>query len=46
MIDLSPADFIEYRRVKGAFEGVRIATLLKCGLEVLKTPLCGIAPDV
>ena len=44
MIDLSPPDFIEYRRVKGAFEGVRIATLLTCGLEVLKAPLCGIAP--
>jgi CRISPR-associated endonuclease Csn1 len=44
MLDLSPADYVEYRRVEGAFEGVLVATLLKCGLEVLKAPLCGPAP--
>ncbi len=42
MVDLSPADYVEYRRVPGAFEGVRVATLLKCRLEVLRAPLCGV----
>jgi CRISPR-associated endonuclease Csn1 len=42
MLDLSPADFIEYRRIKGAFETVSVATLIKCGLEVLRSPLCGL----
>lgn len=44
MFDLSPADYIEYRRIKGAFETVSVATLIKCGLEVLRSPLCGIPP--
>jgi len=42
MFDLSPADYIEYRRIKGAFETVSVATLIKCGLEVLRSPLSGI----
>jgi hypothetical protein len=45
MFDLSPADYIEYRRIKGAFETVSVATLIKCGLEVLRSPLCGIPPN-
>ena len=45
LVDLSPTDFCQYRRVRGAFEAVRVATLLRCGLEVLKTPLCGIPPE-
>ena len=44
LVDLSPADQIIYRGQPGCFRDVSIATLLKCGLEVLKTPLCGIAP--
>lgn len=45
MLDLSPADYVEYRRIPGAFEGVLIATLRKCGLEVVKAPLTGIPSD-
>lgn len=44
MVDLSPADYVEYRRVPGAFETVSVATLLKCGLEIVKAPLCGVTP--
>jgi CRISPR-associated endonuclease Csn1 len=44
MLDLSPADYVEYRRVPRAFEGVLVATLLKAGLEVVKAPLCGLPP--
>ncbi len=44
MLDLSPADYVDYRRVPGGKEGVLVATLLKCGLEVLRVPLCGPAP--
>ena len=44
LVDLSPADQILYRRQPGCFQQVSVATLLKCGLEVLKAPLCGIAP--
>jgi hypothetical protein len=43
MLDLSPADFIEYRRINGAFEAVSVLTLMKCGLEILKPSLCGFA---
>jgi CRISPR-associated endonuclease Csn1 len=44
MFDLCPADYVEYRRIKGAFETVSVVTLMKCGLEVLHPSLCGIAP--
>ena len=44
LVDLSPADQILYRRQSGCFQQVAVKTLLKCGLEVLKAPLCGIAP--
>jgi hypothetical protein len=43
MLDLSPADYVEYRRVSGAFETVSVLTLMKCGLEILKPSLCGVA---
>lgn len=43
LLDLSPADQILYRGQPGCFQQVSVATLLKCGLEVLKTPLTGIA---
>ncbi len=41
MVDLSPSDYVQYRRVRGAFEGVRISTLMKCDLELLNPPLSG-----
>jgi len=44
MLDLAPSDYVHYRRVEGAFEGVSVVTLIKCGLEVLRSPLCGIPP--
>jgi len=43
LLDLSPADQITYRRQPGCFENVSVATLLKCGLEVVKAPLTGIS---
>lgn len=43
LLDLSPADQILYRGQPGCFQQVSVATLLKCELEVLKTPLTGIA---
>lgn len=42
LVDLSPADQITYRGQEGCFANVSVATLLKCGLEVLKAPLCGV----
>jgi hypothetical protein len=42
LLDLSPADQILYRGQPGCFQQVSVATLLKCGLEVLKAPLTGI----
>ncbi len=45
LIDLSPADQIAYRGEQGCRSNVSVATLLKCGLEVLKAPLCGVAPQ-
>lgn len=42
LVDLSPADQITYRRQPGCFQNVSVATLLKCGLEVVKAPLCGV----
>jgi CRISPR-associated endonuclease Csn1 len=44
LVDLSPADQIAYRRQPGCFENVSVVTLVKCGLEVLKPPLCGVPP--
>ena len=44
LIDLSPADQVLYRGEFGCYRDVSLATLLKCGLEILKTPLCGLAP--
>lgn len=44
LVDLSPADQIAYRKQPGCFQQVSVATLVKCGLEVLNAPLCGIAP--
>ena len=43
MVDLSPADYVAYRRVPGAFETVSVLTLLKCGLEIVKAPLYGVS---
>ena len=42
MIDICPADYVEYRRVAGAKETVNIVTLVKCGLEILDSSLCGV----
>jgi hypothetical protein len=44
LLDLSPADQILYRGQPGCFQQVSVATLLKCGLEVVKAPLCGLKP--
>lgn len=43
LLDLSPADQIRYRGEKGSFRDVSLETLLKCGLEILKPTLCGVA---
>ena len=43
LVDLSPPDQIHYVRQPGSFQNVSVATLLKCGLEILKTPLSGVA---
>ena len=43
LVDLSPTDQITYRRQPGCKENVSVVTLINCGLEVLKAPLCGIA---
>ena len=45
LCDLSPADQITYRGQLGSYKNVSLATLLKCGLEVLQAPLCGVAPE-
>lgn len=42
LVDLSPPDQIRYRGEKGCFQNVSLETLRKCGLEILRTPLCGI----
>jgi CRISPR-associated endonuclease Csn1 len=42
LVDLSPPDQITYRRQPGCYENVSLTTLLKCGMEVLKSPLCGV----
>jgi HNH endonuclease/RuvC endonuclease subdomain 3 len=45
LLDLSPADQILYRGQPKCFQNVSVATLLKCGLEYVKTPLCGVKPN-
>jgi len=42
-VDLSPTDQIRYRGEDGCFQNVSLETLLKCGLEILKPTLCGVA---
>ncbi len=42
LVDLSPPDQIRYRGERGCFQNVSLATLLKCGLDILHPPLCGI----
>ena len=44
LVDLSPPDQIRYRGEEGCFQNVSLETLRKCGLEVLRSPLCGIPP--
>lgn len=43
LVNLSPPDQIRYVGQPGSFQNVSVATLLKCGLEILKTPLSGVA---
>jgi hypothetical protein len=43
LIDLSPPDQVLYRGRPGSYANVSVATLLKCGLEILAPPLCGVA---
>jgi len=45
LLDLSPADQILYRGQPECFQNVSVATLMKCGLEVVKSPLCGVTPS-
>ncbi len=45
LVDLSPPDQIRYRGEEGSFQNVSLETLRKCGLEVLRSPLCGIPPN-
>jgi CRISPR-associated endonuclease Csn1 len=44
LVDMSPSDQIIYRRHPGCLENVSVATLLRCGLEVLRAPLSGVPP--
>ncbi len=43
LLDLSPPDQIRYRGEEGCFRDVSLETLRKCGIEVLRSPLSGIA---
>ena len=43
LLDFSPPDQIIYRGEPGCFKNVSVATLLKCGLTILKSSLCGVA---
>lgn len=43
LLDLSPTDQIRYRGENGSFRDVPLETLGKCGLEILKPSLCGVA---
>ena len=43
VLEIAPPDYVQSRRVPGVFESASVTTLLKCGLEVLKAPLCGVA---
>ena len=45
LLDLSPADQILYRGQPGCFQNASVGTLLRCGLEVVKAPLCGVMPS-
>jgi CRISPR-associated endonuclease Csn1 len=44
ILGIAPCDFVPDRRVPGVFESASLETLMKCGLEILRAPLCGIAP--
>ncbi|MGA2867461.1 MAG: type II CRISPR RNA-guided endonuclease Cas9 [Verrucomicrobiota bacterium] len=44
VLEIAPPDYVRSRRVPGVFESASVATLLKCGLEIIKPPLCGVAP--
>ncbi len=41
LVDMSPPDKILYRKQPGCFQNVKLATLLKCKMEVLTIPLSG-----
>jgi CRISPR-associated endonuclease Csn1 len=43
LVNLSPPDQIRDRGEPGCFQNVSLETLLKCGLEILKPSLCGVA---
>jgi len=44
VLEIAPADYVPSRRVQGVFESASVATIMKCKLEVVKVPLCGVAP--
>jgi CRISPR-associated endonuclease Csn1 len=43
LLDLSPPDRVDYRGCPGCFQNISLATILACGLEVIKAQLCGVA---
>jgi hypothetical protein len=45
VLEIAPPDYVKSRRVPGVFESASVTTLLKCGLEVVKAPLCGCTPS-
>ncbi len=45
LVDLSPADQIIYRGKEGSFQQVSVATLRKCGLEILRASLTGVMSE-
>lgn len=44
VLGIAPCDFVPDRRVPGVFESASLETLMKCGLEILRGSLCGVAP--
>lgn len=45
VLEIAPTDYVKSRRVPGVFESASVSTLMKCDLEIIKSPLCGVTPD-
>jgi len=41
-LEIAPVDYVQNRRVQGVFESASVMTIMKCGLEIIKTPLVGV----